>query len=62
MFVIDEAKLPPPRPARPATSRKVVSEWPGLTMSHQVSTVGTRSATPLTMAQLRPPKNAVAIV
>lgn len=62
MFVIDDAKLPPPRPASPATSRKVVSECPGLTMSHQVRVVGTRSATPLTMAQLRPPKKAVAIV
>src|SRR5262245_5853033 len=62
MFVIDEAKLPPPAPASEATSRYVVSEWPGLTMSHHVVMVGTRSATPLTIVQFRPPKKAVAIV
>ena len=29
MFVIDEAKLPPPTPASTATTRKVVYEVPG---------------------------------
>lgn len=62
MLVIDDAKLPPPSPAKAATTQKVVSEAPGCVTSHHVPRVGTSRAIPLKTAQLRPPNLAVATV
>ena len=62
MFVIDEAKLPPPRPASAAHTRYGHSGRPGLASSTMVPTVGIRSTSAENMVQLRPPNLAVANV
>jgi hypothetical protein len=62
MLVIDEAKLPPPRPASAATTMNVVYEMPGCFITYRVSAVGMSSSSALTMVQLRPPKRAGATV
>ena len=61
MFVIDEAKLPPPRPAKHATTMNVVYEVPGC-MTIAARTVGTSSRAALTIVQFRPPNFATANV
>ena len=40
MFVIDDAKLPPPTPATAATTMNVVYDVPGCAMKYSVSAVG----------------------
>jgi hypothetical protein len=61
MFVIDEAKLPPPTPVIAARTISVVYETPGLT-STAAGMVGSRSSAALMMVQFRPPKTATASV
>src|SRR5690242_10190585 len=61
MFVMDEAKLPPPTPAAAATSSSVPYETPGLSTS-SASTHGISSSEALTIVQLRPPNLATASV
>ena len=61
MFVIDEAKLPPPTPAKTATTMNVVYEVPGC-MTNAARIVGTSSSAALMIVQFRPPKTATAIV
>jgi len=54
MLVIDEAKLPPPTPAKSDTTNNVLKETPGFsTMAIKVQ--GTRSSSAATIVQLRPP-------
>ena len=62
MLVIDEAKLPPPKPANAATTMNVVYDVPGCFIKYSVSTVGMSSSSALTMVQLRPPNLAGAMV
>ena len=45
MFVIDDAKLPPPTPASGGHEQERLNEVPGFIMSHSVSTVGISSTT-----------------
>jgi len=61
MFAIDEAKLPPPTPARAATRSSVLNETPGCNTA-AAATVGTRSRAALKMVQFRPPKRVTANV
>lgn len=61
MFVIEEAKLPPPTPVSAATTRSVVYDTPGF-MTKAAATVGTSSSSALTIVQLRPPNFATAKV
>lgn len=62
MFVMDEAKLPPPKPANAAHTRYGHSGRPGLARSSRVPMVGINSTTAENMVQLRPPNLAVANV
>ena len=62
MLVIDEAKLPPPKPANAATTMNVVYDVPGVVIAHQSAAVGISSSSALTIVQLRPPNLAGAIV
>ncbi|CNJ82938.1 Uncharacterised protein [Mycobacterium tuberculosis] len=62
MLVIDEAKLPPPRPVSAAHSRYGHNGSPGWASNAMVPTVGIRSTTAENMVQFRPPKRAVANV
>ena len=62
MFVIDDAKFPPPRPANAATTMKVVYDDSGRFITHRVSSVGIRRSSALTIVQLRPPNFAGATV
>ena len=62
MLVIDEAKLPPPKPANAATTMKVVYDASGRFITHSVNSVGIRSSSALTIVQLRPPNFAGATV
>ena len=55
MLVIDDAKLPPPRPATAATIRKVVYDVPGCNMKYMVSAHGIANMPALKIVQLRPP-------
>ena len=61
MFVIDEAKLPPPTPAKHATITNVVYDVPGC-MTIAARTVGINSKAALMIVQFRPPKRATANV
>ncbi len=61
MFVIDDAKLPPPTPPRAATSRNVPSDVPGCS-TIAARTVGISSSAADTTVQLRPPNFATAKV
>jgi hypothetical protein len=61
MFVIDDAKLPPPTPAIAATIMNVVYDVPGC-MTIAARIVGNSSSAALTMVQLRPPNYATANV
>jgi hypothetical protein len=61
MLVIEDAKLPPPRPAKHATTTKVVYDVPGC-MTIAARIVGTSSSAGLTIVQLRPPNIATANV
>lgn len=61
MFVIDEAKLPPPMPVSAATTRNVVYEVPG-SITQKAARVGSSSDRALTTVQLRPPNSATAKV
>ena len=62
MFVIDEAKLPPPSPVSAAHTRYGHSGSPGLASNTMVPTVGISSTSAENMVQLRPPNLAVANV
>ena len=62
MFVIDDAKFPPPRPANAATTMNVVYDESGRFITHSVSSVGMSSSSALTIVQLRPPNFAGATV
>ena len=62
MLVIDDAKFPPPKPAKAATTMNVVYDESGRVITHSVKTVGMRSSSALTMVQLRPPNFAGATV
>src|SRR3954454_9895689 len=59
MLVIEEAKLPPPKPARAAMTSRVEYETPGLIRNDAV-TVGMSSRVAAKTVQLRPPKRATA--
>src|SRR5437879_6491289 len=61
MFVIDEAKLPPPRPVIAARTSSVSNDADGV-RKNAVETVGMSSSSALTTVQLRPPKRATARV
>ena len=61
MFVIEEAKLPPPTPVSAATTISVAYETPGFDHEGR-GTVGTSSSSALTTVQLRPPNTATAKV
>ena len=61
MFVMDDAKLPPPNPAKQATTRNVVYDVPGC-MTIAARIVGISSSAALTIVQLRPPNRATANV
>ena len=61
MLVIDEAKLPPPSPAKHATTMKVVYDVPGC-MTNAARIVGMSSSAALTIVQFRPPNFATAKV
>jgi hypothetical protein len=61
MFDIDDEKLPPPTPARPATSSSVENSTPG-SSTNAAAVVGTSRSAALTMVQLRPPNFATANV
>ena len=61
MLAIDEAKLPPPTPASPATTSSVEYETPGL-MTTAARIDGTSSNAALMTVQVRPPKRATANV
>ena len=63
MLVIDDAKLPPPKPVMAATARNQPNpNSPGFIISIIVSPVGMSSTTAEKIAQLRPPNLAVACV
>src|SRR3954470_17333804 len=62
MLVIDDAKLPPPKPASAAHTRYGHSGRPGWASSHIVPSVGISSTNAENTVQLRPPKVAVASV
>ena len=55
MLAIDEAKLPPPKPAVAAMSMKTQKGVPGCCTQTANSTVGITSSSALTTVQLRPP-------
>src|SRR5919197_1960568 len=61
MFVMDEAKFPPPTPATAATASSVLYETPGR-RTNSASTHGTSSSEADTIVQLRPPNRATANV
>lgn len=61
MFVIEEAKLPPPMPVSAATATKVVYEVPG-SITMKAATVGTSRVNALNTVQFRPPNLATAKV
>ena len=61
MFVIEEAKLPPPTPANMATISSVVNETPG-SRKIAIRIVGISSSSALMIVQLRPPNMATAKV
>ncbi len=62
MLVIDDAKFPPPTPAKAATIMNIVYDVSGRFITHSVSTVGTSNSSALTIVQLRPPNLAGATV
>ena len=63
MLVIEEAKLPPPKPVSAATKRNHPNpKSPGFITSINVRPVGIIRTTAEKIAQLRPPKMAVAWV
>ncbi len=61
MFVMEEAKLPPPMPVSSATARNVPYEVPG-SITAKARQDGTSSMAALTIVQLRPPNLATAKV
>lgn len=58
MLAIEEAKLPPPSPARAATSSIVANDVSGLLTTTESPMVGISSSRAETMVQLRPPNRA----
>src|ERR1700730_15871565 len=62
MLVIDNARLPPPSPAIPATTMKVVYDVPGWAMKYSVNAVGIANTSAENIVQLRPPNLATANV
>src|SRR5689334_11397013 len=61
MFVMDEAKLPPPTPVIAARNIIVANDDPGVSRK-ALDTVGISSRSALTIVQLRPPNRATARV
>lgn len=61
MFVIDEAKFPPPMPVSADTARKVPYEVPG-SITTRAAIVGTSRVSALNTVQFRPPNRATAKV
>ncbi len=55
MLAIDEAKLPPPKPAVAAIRQNTQYGVSGFCTAHANSSVGTSSSAALTIVQLRPP-------
>ena len=55
MFVIDDAKLPPPNPASAATNSITPNEVPGLLTAQASAAHGITSRSAETTVQLRPP-------
>ena len=62
MLVIDEAKLPPPRPASAAQNSIVPNDVDGSLTAQASARVGTTSSSAETTVQLRPPKRGTAKV
>lgn len=63
MLVIDDAKLPPPRPVSAAAKRNQPNpNLPGFSISINTRVVGISRTTAEKIAQLRPPNLAVAVV
>jgi hypothetical protein len=62
MLVIDDAKLPPPKPANAAHTRYGHNGRPGCASNHMVPTVGINNTNAENTVQLRPPNVAVARV
>ncbi len=60
MFVIDEAKLPPPTPVAAPISMNTHSGVPGCWTKKKARPVGTSRITELKIVQLRPPKRVTA--
>ena len=62
MLAIDEAKLPPPKPARAVTSSSVVKEVWGFCTAQSIAVTGTSSSNAEMTVQFRPPKMGTARV
>ncbi len=62
MFDIDDAKLPPPKPAVPATSSSTQNGTSGCCTTQASPSVGTRRSSAEATVQLRPPKTGTAKV
>src|SRR3954470_24921920 len=62
MLAIEEAKLPPPKPAVAAATRNSEYGVPGWVTHQVISATGTSSSAPDTAVQLRPPNRATAAV
>src|SRR5690242_5300988 len=61
MLVMEEAKLPPPMPARSPIHRKVSNDVPGF-ITENAAMLGTSSRPAEMIVQFRPPKTATAKV
>jgi len=62
MLAIEEAKLPPPKPAVAAMTQKTQYGVPGCCTTWANSRVGTSRSAALTIVQFRPPKRGTAKV
>ena len=62
MFVIDEAKLPPPKPANAATKSITPNDVSGLLTAHARPVHGITRSSAETTVQLRPPNRGTANV
>ena len=62
MFVIDDAKFPPPKPARAATSSRIPKGVSGRPTTHARPRAGRSKSSAESTVQLRPPKSGTAKV
>src|SRR5687768_7784973 len=62
MLAIEEAKLPPPRPAVAAATTNIQYGVPGVLTQYAISPIGISSSAADTVVQVRPPKRATATV